>query len=355
MATYDSRRAGGTTRIVANAADSATDGDGSRPVSLPGPAVDRVMPGTGEDDVVTRPLPGRPLMMLLPAPPRFTRSLLHWLVGTSGAALDRTLQKTIVRRAIPVVVARPNRSTALPISGHRVARPRVRGGVRDRVLRLPTALPSRSADVPILMYHRVDVITSTLPAITRALTVSPPTVAAQMQWLHDHGFHAITRLQLFDALEHRAPLPPKPMITFDDGYRGVLWHAAPVLARLRMPATAYVITGRISGPDPSFLTWPELRRLERLGVVGSRRALEDHLDRPVQWFAYPAGAETPHAARLVGEAGYVLAVTTQPGVAQKADQPFALHRYEIQDTTGVPALPACLEAELAALRSDGSG
>ena len=37
-----------------------------------------------------------------------------------------------------------------------------------------------------------------------------------------------------------------------------------------MPATEYVITDRISGGDVSFLTWPELRRLERAGVaIGS--------------------------------------------------------------------------------------
>jgi peptidoglycan/xylan/chitin deacetylase (PgdA/CDA1 family) len=103
-----------------------------------------------------------------------------------------------------------------------------------------------------------------------------------------------------------------PRGTFDDGYRDVLWNAVPVLTRLRMPATAYVITGRVSGPDSSFLTWGELRALERHGVaigshtvhhlelpllsdasarrelVESRRALERHLGQPVQWFAYPA-------------------------------------------------------------------
>ena len=66
-------------------------------------------------------------------------------------------------------------------------------------------------------------------------------------------------------------MPAEPvMITFDDGYRDVLWHAAPVLHRLHMPATEYVITGRVSNGDPSFLTWPQLGRLEKLGVtIGS--------------------------------------------------------------------------------------
>jgi hypothetical protein len=38
----------------------------------------------------------------------------------------------------------------------------------------------------------------------------------------------------------------------------------------------------------------------------------------------------------------VLAVTTEPGSGQRAQQPFALHRYEVLDTTGVRGLAALL-------------
>jgi peptidoglycan/xylan/chitin deacetylase (PgdA/CDA1 family) len=154
------------------------------------------------------------------------------------------------------------------------------------------------------------------------------------------------------------------MITFDDGYRDVLWNAAPVLARLHFPATVYVITGRISGSDSSFLTWPELKRLEQLGLeigshtvhhlelpglsdaaatrelTASRRTLEAHLGRPVQWFAYPAGREVPHDVPLVARSGYVLAVTTRPGALQSRSQPLLLRRYEVLDTTGVAGVAA---------------
>jgi peptidoglycan/xylan/chitin deacetylase (PgdA/CDA1 family) len=217
------------------------------------------------------------------------------------------------------------------------------------------------------MYHRIDYLRPTLPAITRRLTVDPGDFAAQMRWLEAHRYHTITQLQLFDALEHGAPLPPKPlMLTFDDGYRDVFGKAMPVMRRLHLHATAYVITGRIGGRDPSFLTWGMLSSLERNGVeIGShtvhhlelpslsdsqaleellvsRHALEHHLGHPVQWFAYPAGAEDAHAVELVRRAGYVLAVTTQPGKVQSAQAPLELHRYEILDSTGVGGLAAIL-------------
>ena len=233
---------------------------------------------------------------------------------------------------------------------------------------LPKPLPHRRLAVPILMYHRVGPIEPGAPAITDALTVTPRDFDAQMRWLHAAGFHAITELELFDALEHGARLPRDPvMITFDDGYRDVLWNAVPLLHRLRMPATAYVITGRIDDGDPSFLSWPELRRLEANGVAigshtvhhlelpylsasqalyeleASRLMLQRHLGRPVQWFAYPAGAVDAAVLPLVRRAGYVLAVTTRPGDVQSAAEPYLLHRDEILDTTGLRGLEALLD------------
>jgi peptidoglycan/xylan/chitin deacetylase (PgdA/CDA1 family) len=243
-------------------------------------------------------------------------------------------------------------------------RPHVRA---PRPLALPATVRTRDLAVPILMYHRIDTLRPDLPAITRHLTVDPAAFAAQMSWLGEHGFHAVSNAQLFAALEYGAPLPTRPVaITFDDGYRDVLWHAAPVLHRLGMPATAYVITHRISGGDPSFLTWPELRRLEQLGVaVGShtathrpltgetdtdalaelrtsRAALEAHLRHPVQWLAYPMGAEDARVVALTRRAGYVLAVTTRSGDVQRSTEPLRLERFEVLDTTGVAGLAALL-------------
>lgn len=247
-----------------------------------------------------------------------------------------------------------------------VANPTVKALPHVRLV-LPAKLPARTVRVPILMYHRIDVLRPSLPAITRSLTVDPKDFSAQMRWLAAHGYHAITQKQLFAALERGKTLPAKPvLITFDDGYRDVLANAAPVLKRLGMHATAYVITSRISNGDVSFLTWPELQELEQDGVeigshtvhhtelpglsdpsalqelIQSRHALELHLHHPVQWFAYPAGRYDAHSEALVGQAGYVLAVTTQPGAAQDARTPFALRRYEVLDTTGASGLAALL-------------
>jgi peptidoglycan/xylan/chitin deacetylase (PgdA/CDA1 family) len=135
-----------------------------------------------------------------------------------------------------------------------------------------------------------------------------------------------------------------------------------------MPATAFVITDRVGGRDPSFLDWAELRDLERDGftigshtvhhldlttlsspqawleLTQSRQTLQQHLGVPVEWFSYPAGAEDPAVVQLVRRAGYLLAVTTQPGSTQSAREPFLLHRDEIVRSDGVAGFAALLHS-----------
>jgi peptidoglycan/xylan/chitin deacetylase (PgdA/CDA1 family) len=236
-----------------------------------------------------------------------------------------------------------------------------------RPLSLPPVLPTRSVPLPVLMYHRIDRANPTLPAITQGLTVTPANFAAQMHYLSSHGYHTVTQEQVFEALERGRPLPARPvLITFDDGYRDVWGKASPVIARLHLRATAYVITSRISGPDPNFLQWGMLPLMERRGIeigshtvhhldltrepdavvsselVDSRATLQRHLGHPVQWFAYPFGGVDAHVAAMVRAAGYVLAVTTSGGIDQRAAQPLELHRDEVLNTTTVPEFAALL-------------
>ena len=292
---------------------------------------------------------GRPLLVLGLVLCAAAAGIGVWLSGSGSHGPGR--------RAAP-----PPGATTKPAGSARRSR-----GRTIRVLALPSRLPRRTIELPILMYHRIDLVKPSLPAITQRLTVDPRAFAAEMLWLKRNGFHAVTELRAFDALEHGARLPAKAvMITFDDGYRDVLGKASPILRRLGMPATAFVITGRISGPDPSFLTWGQLHLLERRGIeIGShtvhhlelpslgdaealaelrdsRSVLQRRLGHPVQWLAYPAGAVDARIVELARRAGYVLAVTTRPGRTQGAADPLELHRFEVLDSTGVAGLAAML-------------
>jgi peptidoglycan/xylan/chitin deacetylase (PgdA/CDA1 family) len=228
----------------------------------------------------------------------------------------------------------------------------------------------RTLRVPILMYHRINVVTAHTPSISRRLTVAPALFARQLAWLDRHGYRTITQAQLLAALNCRGALPAKPiMLTFDDGYADVFFRASTLIARRRMHAIAYVITGRISGGDPSFLTWPLLTARERRGIeigshtvshrdltrlsdrklrtelLDSRRVLERRLGHPVRWLAYPFGAHDARVVAFARRAGYRLAVTTDGGDLQEAGRPLELPRLRVLDDTGVAGLAAMLAAE----------
>ena len=236
-------------------------------------------------------------------------------------------------------------------------------------LQLPARLPQRQLSVPILMYHRITVPSRGADSMERRLTVHPADFARQMRWLKSRGYRTITQRELYDALVHGRRLGPKPiLITFDDGYSDVFRHASPVLVRLGMRATAYVISSRTTNTDRVFLTWRLLRVLESRGIeIGShsvthcdltslsdrgafrelqhsRLSLERGLGHPVQWFAYPYGSYDSRIERLARRAGYVLAVTTGYGTAQSAARPLALRRLRVLDSTGVGGLAAMLGA-----------
>ena len=234
-------------------------------------------------------------------------------------------------------------------------------------LALCEPLAHRQVELPILMYHRINVTTSSTPAASRGLTVHPADFGRQMRWLKGHRFRTVTQREVVEALFYGRPLGPRPiLITFDDGYRDVYFRASPVLHRLGLVATAYVVSGRISAGDPSFLTWGMLRALEARGIeigshtvrhrdltqlstrdafaelLRSRLALERRLGHPVRWLAYPFGRFDARVAQLARRAGYVLATTTQPGTRQSARAPLALRRLRVLDSTGVNGLAAML-------------
>ncbi|MCS7044727.1 MAG: polysaccharide deacetylase family protein [Gemmataceae bacterium] len=136
------------------------------------------------------------------------------------------------------------------------------------------------------------------------------------------------------------PLPRTVAITFDDCYRDNL-DAAHVLAEYRLPA-CFFVPSQYVGTDHVFewdqglprmpnLTWDEVRAIVRLGheigshtvshadlatlsveqtryeLVESKKTIEEQIQRPVRWFAYPyGGRENIHLERLplVFEAGY---------------------------------------------------
>jgi peptidoglycan/xylan/chitin deacetylase (PgdA/CDA1 family) len=193
--------------------------------------------------------------------------------------------------------------------------------------------------VRILGYHRI-------ADEPHDLCVSPAAFREQMLRVLDAGLQPI---RLDGALELLArPISGRYVcVTFDDGYRDNLEHAAPVLDELDIPATIFLPSGIIDGSGtyhwfkrpPPALSWEEIAGLLEQGLIdvqahsrthvrlpqvdderalgeiaGSKRDIESHVPYEVTSFCYPAGLYGERELRLVRESGYRAAVTTDPGV-----------------------------------------
>jgi peptidoglycan/xylan/chitin deacetylase (PgdA/CDA1 family) len=216
----------------------------------------------------------------------------------------------------------------------------------------PAGAPERSVRVPVLTFHRVAPLKPGAPAITTDLTVDPANFDAELAALQNAGYHTVSQAQLFGALYHGTPLPPKPvLISVDDGYVDDVTRILPALQRHHMVATFFVITGRFT--MPGFLDPGQVRRLDRAGMdigdhtahhvdlrlltpaqlraetLGSRRVMQRTLGHFVYAFAYPFGAENQAVLDAVRAAGFTMAYTTAGGTTESTSAPLLMPRLHI--------------------------
>ena len=230
--------------------------------------------------------------------------------------------------------------------------------------------PSRQP-VPILMYHVIGVPPA--GALFPELFVSPGLFRAQIAWLRQHGYTAVTLDRVIAAWAGRAALPRHPVVlSFDDGYVGDATVARPLLARLRWPGVLNLIVSRmrpgnaagltrgmvramIAGGwevDSHTITHPDLTTLapgaRAREVERSRALLRRMFHVPVEGFCYPAGRYNGAVLRDVRHAGYRFATTELPGAAVPAGNRLLLPRIRVSGGESASQLGAVIEQALAA-------
>ena len=127
----------------------------------------------------------------------------------------------------------------------------------------------------ILTFHRVRPWAGGGFAPNRLLEVTPEFLEATLRVLRREGFEIVPLDEAPARLRRREP-KPFAVLTFDDGYRDNLEHAAPVLERHEAPWTLFVTTDFADGRGR--LWWIELEqaiaRLARVRLEHADGALE---------------------------------------------------------------------------------
>lgn len=129
-----------------------------------------------------------------------------------------------------------------------------RTGVARAVLPLRRFLGD---DLLILAYHRVLDIgeESTFPFDPELVSATPRDFAWQVEHVR-RRYSPVTFRDVFDALDGRRRLPPRPVIiSFDDGFEDNYTQAFPVLRRAGVPATFFIASGYV---DSGQMYWFDL-------------------------------------------------------------------------------------------------
>lgn len=187
-------------------------------------------------------------------------------------------------------------------------------------------------------------------------------------------FNVTTLRDIADRLRRSGSFERHLAITFDDGYQDNYLNAAPILTRMKLPATFFVTTGFVesrrvpwwderAGETHPWMTWHQILALSADGfdigahsethsdlvrlpvaaarreIHGSKRELEDRLKRPVDLFAYPYGGRehiTDELLDVVKEEAFFCCCSCYGGVNSPATDPYRINRIAIDAIYGSP-------------------
>lgn len=208
--------------------------------------------------------------------------------------------------------------------------------------------------VPVLLYHNIaDNVEG--EDYNPLLNIPADLFEVHMQALLSDGYTPITYGEYYDYAENGAPLPDKPvLVTFDDGYWSNYMYAYPVLKKLNMKATIFVITdrrGKALSKNPHF-SWNQAREMQDSGVIDiqshthsheiltslmdfdlyfelktSKNLIENKLGKKCVVLSFPQGIAGEREIRAAKNAGYLIANKVgDVGVNRKSEGLYEMKR-----------------------------
>lgn len=215
---------------------------------------------------------------------------------------------------------------------------------------------------PILMYH------SLAESEGNSLKVPPREFKEHMEWLKANDYYTLTPEEAYIVLtENKKPAEKIVWVTFDDGYLNNYTEGFPILKELEMHATINYITSKLGSEyyfnleqmkemaaspwvniESHTVSHLDLNTLDDSRIDSELKDSKDWLDKELNQttslLCYPAGRYDERVIASSEKNGYKMAVTTEPGYAQKSNGLQTLKRVRISPGYDGPSFGAFLEA-----------
>ncbi len=191
--------------------------------------------------------------------------------------------------------------------------------------------------IPVLMYHN---IAESYPVGSEGANITPKLFEEHMLAILERGYTPIFVADYYDSVQNGTPLPQNPIIvTFDDGYLSNYEIAFPILKRLNIPATIFIVTSTVGAKagdgmvSTTHFTWEQAKEMQESGIIDihshshthknmtqispaqlqeelrlSKYLIERNLGKNCFVFSYPFGGYNETTSNLARYAGYKMQI-----------------------------------------------
>jgi poly-beta-1,6-N-acetyl-D-glucosamine N-deacetylase len=205
----------------------------------------------------------------------------------------------------------------------------------------------------VIMYHRFG--ESAYPSTNIQLDQ----FEAHIRALRDGSYNVVPLDTIVAAFVRGEALPDRTVgISIDDAYLSAYREAAPRLLAAGLPWTLFVATEPVERSQSGYMTWEQIRELERSGVtIGSQTESHPHmadnatdenaielqrskeqftaqLGKPPTLFAYPYGEASLAVMKTVSDAKFLAAFGQHSGAIGMSAERFYLPRFAMNEAFG---------------------
>lgn len=114
-------------------------------------------------------------------------------------------------------------------------------------------------NIPVFTYHKV----VDKDRGRSSLVITKKALSRQLKYLYDNDYRTINCEEFYLWYKKKIKLPPKTvMITFDDGHRGVVEYALPLLKKYDLKATTFIIGASTYNSKENSISYKQWRKLK---------------------------------------------------------------------------------------------